>query len=157
MKLDINLIPFDKSQIENKSLILKMLKFEDDYYLSDEGQQFLKDYGKNTTSLEGSKSIQRLTLNEFGFESKEKDLKNYRSIFNYYYNSPNDYDKDILNSVYYMRENRCLYYNTKPIKIGDIIPNVNIYKLDGKTTTDIYSILKEKNYDKTIIGAFSLS
>lgn len=157
MGLIKNLLPFDTFTIENKELILKMLKYEDELFLSDQGQQFLNEYGNNITSLDGSKSLQRLTLNKFGFKSEDSDLKNYRSIFNHYYNSPTDYNKDILNSVYYMRENRCLYYDTKPIKKNDIIPNVNIYNLDGKTKLDLYSIMRDKNFDKTLVCAFSLS
>ena len=81
-----------------------MLKYENEYFLSEKGQNFLNEYGNNVTSLEGSKSIQRLTLNKFGVESKESDLKNYRSIFNHYYNSPTDYDKDIKFSLLYERK-----------------------------------------------------
>lgn len=157
MGLIKDLVPFDTFTIENKELILKMLKYEDELFLSEQGQKFLNEYGNNITSLEGSKSLQRLTLNKFGFKSEEQDLKNYRLIFNHYYNSPTDYDKDILSSVYYMRENRCLYYDTSSINIGDVIPNVNIYNLDGKTKIDLYSIIKNKNYNKTLVCAFSLS
>ena len=64
-----------------------MLKYEDKLFLSETGQTFLNEYGNNTTSLEGSKSLQRKTLNEFGFESTEYDLSNYRKIFHYYYES----------------------------------------------------------------------
>ena len=63
----------------------------------------------------------------------------------------------ILNSVYYMRENRCLYYNSEPIELNKVLPNVNIYDLEGKEQYDIHSLIKSKNYDKTIVGAFSLS
>jgi hypothetical protein len=157
MGIKNNLISFDESHIGDKNLILKMLKYEDKLFLSEQGQQFLADYGKNTKSLEGSKSIQRITLNNFGFKSTEQDLKKYRTIFHHYYKSSLDYDPDILNSVYYMRENKCLYYKTKPLELGVQIPNVNVYGLDGITKYDLHQLIRSKNYSKTILAAFSLS
>lgn len=157
MGIKNNLISFDETHIGDKNLILKMLKYEDELFLSEQGQQFLADYGKNTKSLEGSKSIQRITLNNFGFKSTEQDLKKYRTIFHHYYKSSLDYDPDILNSVYYMRENKCLYYKTKPLELGVQIPNVNIYGLDGITEYDLHQLIRSKNYSKTILAAFSLS
>lgn len=157
MGLEKNLISFDLTYIKNKQLILSMLEYEDKLFLSKEGQQFLSEYGLNTTSLEGSKSIQRKTLNNFGFNSSDTDLANYRKIFHHYYVSPTEYDPQILNSVYYMRENRCLYYKSKPLEINTIIPNLNIYGLDGKTQYDLHNLIREKNYSKTILAAFSLS
>lgn len=152
-----NLISFNLTHIQNRELILKMLKYEDELFLSDSGQKFLNIYGNNTTSLEGSKSLQRKTLNNFGFESGELDLGNYRKIFNYYYNDSKNYDFEILNSVYYMRENRCLYYKSPPLKKNQIIPNLNVFGLDGITQYDLYQLIKSKNYNKTILAAFSLS
>jgi hypothetical protein len=83
-----NLQPFNKNHISDKQLMLKMLQFEDNTFLSSQGQQFLKNYGDKITSLDGLKSIQRLTLNHFGFCSTDVDLNNYRTIFHHYYNSP---------------------------------------------------------------------
>lgn len=157
MGLEKKLISFGQTQILNKELILKMLKYEDKLFLSDSGQKFLNEYGNNTTSLEGSKSIQRRTLNNFGFESTDLDLNNYRKIFHHYYNDSENYDLDILNSVYYMRENRCLYYKSPPLKKNQIIPNLNIFGLDGLTHYDLHQLIKSKNYDKTFLAAFSLS
>ena len=105
MGVQNNLISFEKSYIEDKNLILQMLRFEDKLFLSNEGQNFLNEYGSNITSLEGSKSIQRMTLNHFGLESTDTDLAVYRTIFHHYYRDSTDYDPDVLNSVYYMREN----------------------------------------------------
>lgn len=157
MGIQNNLVSFEKSHIANKDLILSMLKFEDQLFLSKEGQNFLNEYGRNITSLEGSKSIQRMTLNHFGFESKDTDLAIYRTIFQHYYRNSMDYDPDVLNSVYYMRENRCLYYKTEPLKLNTTIPNVDIYGLDGTTQYNLHQVIKEKNYTKTILAAFSLS
>ena len=151
-----NLQPFNKHHISNKQLILKMLQFEDDTFLSSQGQQFLKDYGDKITSLDGSKSIQRLTLNHFGFCSTDVDLENYRTIFHHYYNSPINYDKDILSAVYYMRENRCLYYTSPKLKIGDTIPNLFVQNLD-LNYIGLYDIINTHKYNQTFIAAFSLS
>lgn len=157
MGVNNNLISFEEIHIADKKLILEMLKFENDLFLSKSGQQFLNEYGNNITSLEGSKSIQRRTLKNFGFKSTDDDLKKYRTIFHHYYKSPYDYDTQILNSVYYMRENRCLYYKTKPLEINQIIPNLVVYGLDGLTQYDLHQLIKSKNYSKTILAAFSLS
>lgn len=157
MKITSDLIRFTQDVVKNKDLILKMLKYEDTLFLSNNGQQFLNNYGSLTTSIEGSKSIQRCVLSNFGFLSTDEDLKNYRRIFHNYYISPVDYDKEILNSVYYMRENRCLYYTTEPLEKGNIIPNVNIYDLNSKKQINLHELIKSKQYDKTIVAAFSLS
>jgi len=157
MGIKKNLISFDETHISNRNLILKMLKYEDELFLSKQGQTFLHEYGMNTTSLEGSKSIQRMTLNNFGFESTEQDLKKYRTIFDHYYVNSLNYDEHVLNSVYYMRENKCLYYKSKPIELGIQIPNLNVYGLDGTTQYNLHQLIRLKNYSKTILAAFSLS
>jgi len=133
-----------------------MLNFEDKLYFSNEGQQIILD-NNNLVSLEGSKIIQRITLNNFGFESKDYDLDIYRKIFSYYYKSSIDYDKEILNSVYYMRENRCLYYTSPKINVGDIIPDITIFDLDGINKVNLHTIIKSGDYDKSIIAGFSMS
>ena len=157
MGIKNNLISFEETHIKDRDLILRMLKYEDKLFLSNQGQKFLQEYGENTTSLEGSKSIQRMTLNNFGFESTEQDLKKYRTIFHHYYVNSLNYDTEILNSVYYMRENKCLYYKSKPIELGIQIPNTNVYGLDGTTQYDLHQLIRSKNYSKTILAAFSLS
>lgn len=157
MKIRNNLIPFEEKYLSNKELILQMLKYEDKIFLSEKGQKFLADYGENTTSLEGTKTIQRKTLNKYGFSSRDEDIKIYRTIFQKYYENKFNYDKDILNAVYYMRENKCLYYKTKELKIGMEIPNVKIYGLDGEIVYDLHKLIEREKKEKTIIAAFSLS
>jgi len=147
---------FTFDDIKNKELILQMLKFEDKLYLSDKGQEIMIDHGNNITNNLGSKAIQRLTLNNFRYLSDDENLSIYRKIFSYYYNSSNEYDEDILKSVYYMRENRILYYKEKSITIKSKIPNISIYKSDGKTLTDIYTNLN-LNSKFSLIAAFSMS
>ena len=153
---------FTIDDIKNKELILKMLKFEDELYMSNKGQEIMINHGNNITNNLGSKAIQRLTLNNFGYLSDDDNLLIYRKIFSNYYNSPTDYDEDILKSVYYMRENRLLYYKEKTIIVGDKIPNINLYLLDGKTLTDIYSNLNlnsnsNSNSKFSLVAAFSMS
>lgn len=141
--------------IKKRDKIIKMLKYEDELYFSKEGQQILREHGDMFTSLDGPKTIQRMVLNKFGYYSTENDLINYRKIFSYYYIDPTNYDHEVLNSVFYFRENKCLYYNTKPIEIGDKIPNISIYNLDGQTKTNIYDLIKNNNL--TFMASFSMS
>ena len=116
---------FTQNDIENRNLILKMLQDEDNCYLSTEGQNVIKDLGRaNVFSLNAAKTIQRQILEKYGFESDDESLATYRTIFQHYYNSSLDYDKDILSSVYYMREN--IYYTSKKIEVDDIIPDTEL-------------------------------
>jgi len=148
---------FVLEDIKNRELILDMLKYEDTLYLSNEGQSTLRNYGSNFSSLESSKIIQRQTLEKFNFCSSEESLKNYRKIFQHYYRSSIDYDNEILQSVFYMRENRCLYYTEPELIIGDKLPDVELFNLDGTTKNNLYDILDKKDYNNCIIAAFSLS
>lgn len=148
---------FAQNDIKNRDLILKMLHDEDEYYLSTEGQNIIKDLGRaNVFSLNAPKTIQRKILEKYGFESDEESLATYRTIFQYYYNSPLDYDKDILSSVYYMRENRLLYYTSKKLGVDDIIPNTELLEINGDSKS-LFDILDEEPNKITILAAFSLS
>jgi hypothetical protein len=152
-----NLKPFLEEYISKKSLILKMLKYEDSLILGDIGKQIFEN---NTyelfSNLETTYIFHRLTLNEFQFSSNDDDVINYRKIFGHYYKSPTEYDHDIINSVAYMRENKCIYYTEPELKKEDFIPNIDLYKLDGITKTSLHNeINKDNKY--TIIGAFSNS
>jgi hypothetical protein len=157
MGLSNNNIEFTLDDIKNKKLILDMLKFEDILYLSNKGQQIIKKYGKVISNLEASKIIQRNTLEKFNFISSDNSLKNYRKIFQHYYISSTNYDDDVLQSVYYMRENRCLYYIEPELNIGDKLPDVELFNLDGTTKNNLYNILDNNDYNNCIIAAFSLS
>jgi len=149
---------FTDVDIKNKELVLKMLKYEDDYYKSTEGQNIIKRKGMhNITSLEGGKTIQRLTLKEFGYNPNNDSLAKYRRIFHNYYNNSKDYDKDILSSVYYMRENRLLYYTTPKINIGERIPNCKLYDIGTGNNRNLYDILNETNNKQVILASYSMS
>jgi len=149
---------FQQTDVFNRDLILKMLKYEDELYLSSYGQKIIGDPGMNNIfTLENSKTIQRLTLEHFNFSSCNESLSNYRTIFHHYWNSASDYDKDVLSSVYYLRENRCLYYTSPDLLPGDIAPDSELYELDGITKTSVHQLLKEQPTKQTIIAAFSTS
>lgn len=161
-----NLKSFRDEDIQNRDLILRMLKYEDELYMSEEGQNLLKQrYMQNISSLEGGKTIQRRTLQHFGYDSTDEDLAKYRTIFYNYYNSPTDYDEDVLKSVYYMRENRLLYYTTPKPQVLEEVPNVELYEIDGQTKRTLHDILDDKASDsiyntqklRTIIASFSCS
>jgi hypothetical protein len=152
--------PFTNETIKNKQLMLDMLHFEDQYYFSDVGQNIMADIGKNNLfSLDGGKTIQRITLHQFGFSSTDQDLAIYRTIFHNYYNSSTDYDSDILSSVYYMRENRLLYYTTPKLSIGDKAIDSKLLELHPgmEKQTKLYNILSEEPTRKHVLCAFSLS
>jgi len=100
--------------------------------------------------------IHRMTLNAFGFTTTDNDIKNYRKIFSYYYKSPTDYDKQVLDSVTYMRENKCVYYTGKDFNVGDTFEDTQVYDLSGKEKISISSKINPDD-EYTFIGAFSNS
>jgi hypothetical protein len=100
--------PFTIENIKDRNLIIQMLKFEDTVINSDLGKYiYSNDSGEDFSQLEAMLCIHRYVLNSFGFKKEEEDITNYRKIFNYYYKSINDYDKEIIESVNYMRDNKC--------------------------------------------------
>lgn len=149
---------FAEEHILNKKLVLKMLQYEDKLYLSDVGQSVLSSPGmSNIYSLEAGKTIQRMTLDHFGFSTSDESVANYRLIFSYYWRSAADYDHDVLSSVFYMRENRCLYYTDAELVPGDSAPNCTLYELDSTTQTSLHEILAEEPEKTTIVAAYSAS
>ncbi|MBA43141.1 MAG: hypothetical protein CMF62_03915 [Magnetococcales bacterium] len=154
----IELKPFTINTISNRDLVIRMLRREEEITRSEEVQESFKNVlNKPFISLDIEKMVNREVLYEFGFDTSDESVDNYRKIFKYYYKSPHDYDKEVLDSVHYMRNNRCVYYKSKPIKVGDQIPNCKIYKLDGETKTSIYDEISDSDYDKCIIASFSNS
>ena len=135
-----------------------MLNYEEELTKSKFGQSLYQNtLNKPLVTLNIEKSLNRLTLSHFNFNTTEDDVEMYRTIFKTYYNSPTDYDKDVLDAVHYMRENKCVYYKSHPLQLGDKIPNCNLYEIDGETATTLYDIIDKTNADYTMIGAFSLS
>lgn len=150
---------FTLDTIQNKPLILQMLQYEDKLFLSDEGQSILADKGMaSISSLSGGKTIQRMVLTHFNFNANDTSLANYRRIFHYYYVDPTNYDADVLNSVFYMRENRCLYYTLPEPAVGDKVSDVPLLQLqdDGTVTeTSLFNAIVP--HTTTIVAAFSTS
>ena len=152
-----NLIHFTESHIKNRDLIIKMLKYEDTIIHSDFGKNIYEDSTHELfSSLETMYVMHRITLNAFSFKTTDNDIINYRKIFSYYYKSPYEYDKEVLDCVTYMRENKCVYYTNKDFKINDKFEDVNVYDIDGKTKISLFDKIN-KNDNYTIVGAFSNS
>lgn len=151
-------IPFTIEHIKNKQLVIKMLNYEEEITKSKEGQSMYHNpLNRPLVSLTIEKAIQRIVLTKFGFDTSDKSLTNYRTIFKNYYESPENYDKDVLNATHYMRENKCVYYKSLPLEIGQKIPDCKLYHMDGKTETTLYNIIDNKQSNHTLIAAFSLS
>jgi len=106
--------------------------------------------------LEGNKVIQREILTCFEFNSSDENLDMYRNAINVYYKNSRECDKEIMNSVVYLRENRLLYYDTPKITIGDKYPDVKLFDLKGNITM-LSSIIESKVHSKTLLAAFSTS
>ncbi len=156
---EVEIKPFTEEDLLNRELVIKMLKYEDTL-INDEnfGQKIYKsEFNGKGTSLDPQFIIQRAVLSEFDFDTSDKSLLTYREIFRTYYKSPSDYDKEVLDSVTYMRENKCVYYTSPVIKIGDKIPDVNLYQIDGKTTVSLCKDILKTPFEKTLIMSFSQS
>jgi hypothetical protein len=148
---------FTNEIITNRELIIEMLKYEDQVIHGDIGKKIYNDNSyEHYTTHEAMYAIHRIVLSEFGFRTNENDVKTYRKIFQTYYSSPQVYDKEVMESVSYMRENKCLYYTGKDYGIGDIFEDINLYDLSGKNKIMLFDkINKDDKY--TFIGAFSTS
>jgi hypothetical protein len=151
------LIPFTKDHVKNRELIIKMLQFEDEYGKSRDGQNLYRTKLLLPHTLKPIYAIHKHVLNHFGFDTSDLSVKNYRKIFSYYYKSPTEYDKDVLDSVYYMKNNKCVYYQKPTPKIGDKFIDCNLLCIDGTTKIRLFDILKDEKFKYAFIGAFSSS
>lgn len=149
--------PFTEANVCNRDLVIQMLKYEDSIILGNEGEQIYRNpLFKPRVSLTPEYAIHRLVLSHFGFDTTDTSVENYRKIFVHYYNSPTNYDKEVLSSVAYMRENKCVYYTKPIVNVGDIIPDVMLYNLDGNTTTTLYATLAN-DFDYAFVAGYSSS
>jgi hypothetical protein len=149
--------PFGPADVRNKALVCAMLKHEDTLFLGPEGKRIFGDSTfQHLTDLETYYTFHRATLHAFGFTTTDADVGTYRTIFAQYYKGPHDYDADVLGSVCYMRENKCVYYDAPLIKKGDTIPDVDLLTLDGTPTT-LHAQLAALPHKHVFIGAFSNS
>lgn len=116
---------FGDHELNNRDLVIKMLRWESEFMCSPEGQARYKAKGSGQfTSLDNEYAFNRRVLREFGFTTNDQSVANYRRIFRTYFRSPTDYDHDVINASHYMRNNRCVFYTTPEIQVGDQIPDV---------------------------------
>jgi len=153
----IKKIPFTGDHVKDKQLVIKMLQFEDSYTKQPETQELYKSKLNMTgVSLNIIYAVHRYVLNHFDFNTSDESVEIYRSIFRNYYKSPTDYDEEVLSSVFYMKANKCVYYKTPEIKIGDKMQNCNILHLDGTKTT-LFDVLSKEQFKYGFVGGFSNS
>jgi len=151
----VELIPFTHIHVKDKKLVMEMLKYEEEIATGEWGQNKYRDqYSRVSVSLDNEYMFNRKTLGHFGFNTNSISVSNYRTIFNTYFKDPDNYDKDVIDSSYYMRNNRCVFYREPPLST---IPNCRLYKLDGVTETDLYSAVCADTFKKGLICAFSNS
>lgn len=149
-----NLKPFTLETIKDRDLIIRMLRFENDVYKGEKGQTAFREMTPHT--MEPIHYIHRETLLEHGFRTDDESVKNYREIFRNYYQGPEDFDKEVIDSVLYMKYNRCIYYTEPKIEVGDTLPNCRLYELDGKTKTSVHgAIIPENRFN--LVCSFSQS
>lgn len=150
------LLPFTNDNVLDRDLVIKMLKHEEEIAIGDWGQSRYRDPSSRASiSLDNEYAFNRTTLYDFGFDTSDESVANYRTIFRTYFKSPDHYDQEVINASYYMRNNRCVFYRSKPLVKGDLLPNCRLYMLDGTTETDLHSAIRGS--DKGLICAYSNS
>lgn len=166
---------FTETELSNRDLVIRMLKWESEYMCSPEGQQRYKMIGSGQfTSLDNEYAFNRRVLREFGFKTDDANVANYRRIFRTYYHSATDYDDEVIQASHYMRSNRCVFYTSPEIHPGDQIPDVPLltsgpeqipislydairdYQLPGSTTS-LVPTQQPKEWSRLFICAFSNS
>lgn len=153
-----DLLEFTDKYLKERELIISMLRYEDKILNDEEiGQAIYRNsYNDSLHSLEPQFIMHRLVLKQFGFTTSDYSVKMYREIFRTYYKSPTEFDAEVINSVAYMRANRCIYYTSQKIEVGDKIPNVDLLNLNGSKAnlfTDVLGI----PFEKALLCAFSSS
>jgi hypothetical protein len=116
---------FGDQQLANRDLVIQMLRWESEFMCSPEGQARYKTPNSGQfTSLDNEYAFNRRVLREFGFTTNAESVANYRRIFRTYFRSATDYDREVINASHYMKNNRCVFYTTPEIQIGDTVPDV---------------------------------
>lgn len=150
--------PFTQEDVANKGLVLRMLQHEDQLMVGPVGSTIFKDPTiPHLTDLETYYIFHRQVLADHGFSSTDEDVANYRSIFQAYYRGPTDYDGEVLSSVCYMRENKCVYYTAPSIDVDDAAPDVELATLGGESTSLHAVLAKHSKARHIFVGAFSNS
>ena len=135
-KPDIPQKPFTEDDRSNRDLVISMLKYEDSLLMGSVGAEIYAEPSYQVTkSLDSEYVFHRMTLDHFGFYTTDQSTEIYRGIPMAYYKSPTDYDAEVMNSVAYTRNNKCLYYTEPIIKVGDVLPDCPLYNLDGSITS----------------------
>ena len=143
---------FTQEHVDNKDLVIQMLTYEDEFSKSDEGQEvYRREFSINKRTVEPMIAIHRIVLDHFGFDTSDSSVKNYRNIFRTYYKSPTEYDKDVMNASFYMKHNKCVFYKTPVISVGDTIPNMTILTREQKPVQVYDKLISEL----TLVAAFS--
>jgi len=149
---------FNHDDVLNRDLVIKMLRREEELVKSDYGQNMYRNsYNNPFISLEVEKAFNRMILAEFGFDTSDDSVDMYRMIFKTYFKSPYDYDREVIESVHYMRENKCVFYTSPPMEIGQKIPNVKLFRVDGISDLTLYDAIGYPRPPNTLFAAFSLS
>lgn len=153
----VNLIPFTTAHVADKQLVIKMLQFETAYAKSDAGRElYATTLNKPLISLNVEKTLNRITLSEFGFDTTDESVETFRTIFKTYYKSPTDFDVDVINASYYMKGNKLMYYQMPELALGQKIPDCDLLCLD-ETVRTLFSAIAKMSAKYTVIAAFSLS
>lgn len=152
-------IDFTMEHVHDRDLVIKMLRHEEKIATGEWGQGRYRDPASRVSiSLDNEYAFNRQTLHDFGFNTNDTCVDIYRSIFRTYFHGPDNYDMEVIGASYYMRNNRCVFYKAKPLSKGDLLPNCQLYQLDGKTQTDLHSAIKSsQTWSKGLICAFSNS
>jgi hypothetical protein len=149
--------PFTNDHVKNKDLVIEMLKYEEVYNNGPEGQMLWKTkLNKPSTTLNVIYAIHRVVLNFFDFDTSDESVETYRTIFLSYYNGPHDYDKDVIGAAFYMRNNRCVFYDRPELNLGDKMPDCNILTLNGEPI-NLLNVLEKHDFQYAFVGGFSNS
>jgi hypothetical protein len=149
--------PFTAEDVRDKPLVVSMLKYEDSIMRGPVGAAIFADSTiPHLTELDTYYIFHRMALAEHGFTTTDADVQTYRTIFANYYNGPRDFDADVLGSVCYMRENKCVYYTAPPINVGDVATDAELMRLDGAPTS-LHKELAALPHKYVFVGAFSNS
>lgn len=150
---------FTIDDVRNRDMIIKMLSCEDDIIHGSAQAMYKTDHYLPRQSLTIEHAIQRIVLDSFGFTTTDQDVSNYRKIFSNYYTSATEYDKEVLNSVTYMRENKLLYYDRPPVQIGqDVSTQLKhcfVSAVDGVLQTTLSEIMGQFSWNCMFVAAFS--
>jgi hypothetical protein len=149
--------PFTAKDVANRELVLQMLRHEDAVIHSEQGKAIYQRHVDALTSLVPEKTIHRVVLKEFGFDTTVESVETYRTIFAHYYESPAKYDREILTAVTYLRENRTVFYTEPAIEMGSLVPDAPLLTLADGAPTSVTKELTKRTFQHAFIGAFSTS